>query len=752
MGNFIISDPGGNNNGRLDPGETVTITATINNSGHSLSPTVSAVLSIASPYITINNGNASLGQIAAGGSANVVFNITCSPSTPIGEFIGLVTNVTAGSYGFVNNQQTPVGLVLEDWEWGNFTRFPWTFGGDGNWVVVSASQYEGAYTSRSGAIENNQTTEMSLALYVINSGTISFYRKTSSETNYDFLRFYIDGSQQGQWSGEVGWGQVSYPVSSGNHTFKWTYLKDGSVTSGEDCAWVDYIIFPQSEIVDPEINVTPISFTKTVILGGIVNDFLNIANIGTTPLDFTAQVDYSSDNKSLATVYPSNIEYWTGSCSSSSKTQNSLVKAYPPAENGWMKFDVSGIPDGATINSVEFHGYVSANNYPYWSITPVTNDPVTAAASVLYADINAEGTNGYYLFRNETGTIPNTWITYMLGGDVNANLQAALAQNWFAIGIMDRDASSYYIRFDGWNEANKPYLVVDYTYTPTYTWLEIDGGTAMVGSVAAGNNQNINVSFEAGAYPAGTYQANIAITSNDQDESQITIPCTMIVTNGFNVSLKTYLEGPFSGTLMITTINTLLPLSQPFNVSPWLYNGTESVTAMPPNVVDWVLVELRDAASAASATSATRIARKAALLLSNGNVVSTDGISPLFFNNSVSNNLFAVIHHRNHLAIISANGITLSGGNYNYDFTTASGQAYGTSAQKQLATGMWGMYCGDANGNGTIGIDDIVPGWKSNAGKTGFYPADLNFDRQVNNRDKDSSWYPNKGKSSQVPQ
>ncbi len=39
---------------------------------------------------------------------------------------------------------------------------------------------------------------------------------------------------------------------------------------------------------------------------------------------------------------------------------------------------------------------------PYWSITPVTLDPVTANASVLYADINAEANSGYYLFRNET--------------------------------------------------------------------------------------------------------------------------------------------------------------------------------------------------------------------------------------------------------------------------------------------------------------------------------------------------------------
>ena len=74
-----------------------------------------------------------------------------------------------------------------------------------------------------------------------------------------------------------------------------------------------------------------------------------------------------------------------------------------------MRFDISSIPDGSVINSVVFHGFVNANNFPYWSITPVTNDPITSSPSVLYADINAEANAGYYLHRNETGTrLPTT--------------------------------------------------------------------------------------------------------------------------------------------------------------------------------------------------------------------------------------------------------------------------------------------------------------------------------------------------------
>jgi hypothetical protein len=751
MTNFTISDPGGNNNGRLDPGETVTISAVVNNTGHSLSPVASAILSTTSPYITINNGNAALGQIAAAGFANAAFNITCSTSTPIGQAVDLITNVSAGTYGFSNTQQTPVGLVLEDWELGNFSRFPWTFSGNTNWAVITANPYEGAYTSISGAIEDNQTSEMSVQLQVNTSGMISFYRKTSSESGYDYLRFYIDGVQQAQWSGDVAWSQVSYPVTAGVRTFKWTYYKDYSVSSGSDCVWIDYIVFPPSTIIAPEITLSQNSYSKIIIPGATLNDNLVIDNDGTIGLNYHAYVDIDT----IQTImYPQTIDYWTGSCTSATKTWPSAVRAISPSEAGWMKFDVSSIPVGSTIISVELYGYIYNNNIPYWSVTPVTLDPVTANASVLYPDIVAEANSGYYLFRNETTSFTNNqWYSFMLEGNVNTNLSAALSQGWFAMGFAERHTSgTYQIRFNGCTSSYKPYLVINYSIDPVPDWLKINGGTSTTGSIEPGNNQNFTITFNPGSYPVGTYTDNLIVISNDPDESTITIPCIMTVTNGINVSLKAMLQGPFSGTSMTTTINGILPTSQPYNVSPWNYNGTESVTTMPSNAVDWVLVELRDATAAPNATVATRIARQAALMLSNGNIVSTNGTSPLFITSSVSHGLFSVINHRNHLSVMSANAITPSGVNFTYDFSTASGQAYGTNAQKQLATATWGMYTGDVSGNGTIDNSDITPAWKSNAGKTGYYPADLNFDRHVNNQDKNSYWFPNNGKGTNVPQ
>jgi len=69
-----------------------------------------------------------------------------------------------------------------------------------------------------------------------------FWWKVSSEENYDFLQFYIDGELQHQISGEVDWQEKSYIVSGqGSHTLKWRYYKDFCEDEGEDCGWVDYV-------------------------------------------------------------------------------------------------------------------------------------------------------------------------------------------------------------------------------------------------------------------------------------------------------------------------------------------------------------------------------------------------------------------------------------------------------------------------------------------------------------------------------
>jgi hypothetical protein len=232
-------------------------------------------------------------------------------------------------------------------------------------------------------------------------------------------------------------------------------------------------------------------------------------------------------------------------------------------------------------------------------------------------------------------------------------------------------------------------------------------------------------------------------------------PVEGIIITGINLDLLVYLEGPFTGAEMATTLNAggLLPLSQPYNSIPWSYTGSEAVPSIPNvNVVDWVLIELRDAPNAASATSATRIARQAAFLLKDGSVVGTDGSSILQFNNSFTQQLFVVVWHRNHLGIISANGVTASGGIYSYDFSSSVSMVYGgTFGYKNLGSGIWGMGSGDGKPDGIIDLQDKSI-WIPIAGKRGYLSGDYNLNGQVNNPDKDNYLLPNGPLGSQVPQ
>jgi hypothetical protein len=222
-----------------------------------------------------------------------------------------------------------------------------------------------------------------------------------------------------------------------------------------------------------------------------------------------------------------------------------------------------------------------------------------------------------------------------------------------------------------------------------------------------------------------------------------------------DLDVKVLLEGPFEGSSMHTGLNSLgfLPLSQPYGIPPWNYPGSESVGVIPnSDVVDWVLVELRDTLGVSQAFSSTRIARRAGFLLRDGTIRAPDGLSPLTFDETVNYNLFSLIWHRNHLAVISAFPLTGNGGMCTYDYTTGADQAFGGSnAHKELGTGIWGMCGGDANKDGQVNHADKIDVWLPQAGSSGYKAGDLDLDGQVSNADKVDVWSPNSGASSQVP-
>ena len=163
----------------------------------------------------------------------------------------------------------------ESFESGEFGA-DWSFGGNADWFIDSDYASDGLFSARSGSIGSWDNSFLSISLEIIETSEISFFRKVSSEEGYDFLKFFIDGEIQEEWSGESEWVQESFAVSAGEHTFTWSYEKDGYVDDGYDCGWIDYVSLPPTYFVavDDELEIS-----KTEILGNFPNPFQSSTTI-----------------------------------------------------------------------------------------------------------------------------------------------------------------------------------------------------------------------------------------------------------------------------------------------------------------------------------------------------------------------------------------------------------------------------------------------------------------------------------------
>ena len=117
---FEIDDAGGNNNGRVDPGETVDLTISIINSGSSEAFNIIGELATSDPYITINTATQNYGNMAANVTSDNVFSITADATAPEGSLAEFDFNISGdggingmGSFSTVIGQYIALILDLE---------------------------------------------------------------------------------------------------------------------------------------------------------------------------------------------------------------------------------------------------------------------------------------------------------------------------------------------------------------------------------------------------------------------------------------------------------------------------------------------------------------------------------------------------------------------------------------------------------------------------------------------------------------
>lgn len=248
---YNITDllPGGNGNKRIESGETVTMSVLTKNIGGSASPAIVGKLVADSPWVTVD-GPVNLIGLTPDGETFADFMIQVSPDAPIYEQVNFSYQASAGAY----STQKVIGPfwinpIVADFEESSSVQVPWDTTLVYPWVLSQESPFLGISCMESGNIEDEQSSTLSLMLNVLEDGEIGFARRTSTELDWDYLRFYIDGNLQDEWSGENPWATFSYPVSTGMHTFSWTYDKDEYYSDGDDKTWIDDVYLPIAEEV-----------------------------------------------------------------------------------------------------------------------------------------------------------------------------------------------------------------------------------------------------------------------------------------------------------------------------------------------------------------------------------------------------------------------------------------------------------------------------------------------------------------------
>jgi hypothetical protein len=264
--NVIVQD---GENGILDPGEEAELIIELNNTGGADAYNLIPGISSTDPFISITIFPLVIDSLNANSSGSyVVCSVVVSDEVPLGHIIAFDFELSADNDYFITDSfSLIVGLCIEDFETGDFSNYNWEFAGDADWII-SIESYEGTYCAKSGSITHNQETWLILETEVLYDDEISFWRKVSCEdvgsatgNYYDYLSFYIDDIEMDKWAGEKPWEQVDFPVTAGNHSFKWRYIKDQAVTSGSDCTWIDYIIFPP---LNPEVSADNISVIPSI--------------------------------------------------------------------------------------------------------------------------------------------------------------------------------------------------------------------------------------------------------------------------------------------------------------------------------------------------------------------------------------------------------------------------------------------------------------------------------------------------------
>jgi hypothetical protein len=210
--------------------------------------------------------------IAAKHSAQGDFECSISNEEPVSFAI----TYTADYYSITKVFTIDSKVTIETFE-NSVIPTDWQNDSNAPWFIDSTMVYEGSYALRSGTINHNGTTSLTISVESSAKDTVSFYVGVSSEQNYDKFKFYLDGVEKLELSGlSTEMELKKYAINAGVHTLRFEYTKDVSVSKNQDAAWIDNLRLPTKAIItsinsimESQMSLIPNPANKQIQISGV---------------------------------------------------------------------------------------------------------------------------------------------------------------------------------------------------------------------------------------------------------------------------------------------------------------------------------------------------------------------------------------------------------------------------------------------------------------------------------------------------
>ena len=203
-------------------------------------------------------------------TAGTLSNSIATNLSQVGDFDGNAV------YDGMDVNKSSLQILPQDWRYdfeSGAWAPEWTRSGTSNWAIVADTRLQGAQLAKAGTISHNQESRMTLDVSQLPASTGTFRYSVSSESSFDYLLFCIDNTgcsrysgYSYRWSGTVNNGLQTFSFPATAQSLTWKYVKDGSVNSGSDTAWVDDIVItPQGGSGNGEGNWTSDVFGPSLL-------------------------------------------------------------------------------------------------------------------------------------------------------------------------------------------------------------------------------------------------------------------------------------------------------------------------------------------------------------------------------------------------------------------------------------------------------------------------------------------------------